>query len=101
MGLENSRQTRQVLNSLRTGDNITSDIQEILDEELKFYKSLYSSDNISTQTIRNYISNIPIENKLNDNSPSVCDGLFTLDECKTALSEMKQNKTPRSDGLTV
>ena len=101
MSLEKSRQTRKVLNSLRAGDKITSDIQQILDEEVKFYKTLYSTDNICRQNIRNYLSNIPLENKLNKSSSSQCDRLLTQDECKTALLEMKHNKSPGSDGLTV
>ena len=101
VGLEKSRQTRKVLNSLRVGNSIKNDIQQILDEEVKFYKTLYSTDNIDSKNIRHYLANISIENKLNQNSSSQCDGLFTLEECKTALSEMKHNKSPGSDGLTV
>ena len=29
----------------------------------------------------------------------MCDGKFTLDECKNALYEMKANKSPLSDGF--
>ena len=39
--------------------------------------------------------------KLNDIQRDSCEGLLTENECKEALFEMKNEKSPGSDGITV
>ena len=100
-GLEKARQTRKVMNSLVIEDKRIFEIKDILNEEVKFYKTLYTSDTINDDDINDYLSNLEIENKLNNDLSKSCDGLFTIDECKIALFEMKANKSPGSDGFTA
>ena len=39
--------------------------------------------------------------KLNEDNREICEGKLTKDECLKVLKEMKLNKTPGNDGLTV
>ena len=39
--------------------------------------------------------------KLNANEKAKCDGLISEDECEKVLKEMKNQKSPGSDGLTT
>ena len=47
------------------------------------------------------MSSMIIYKKLNDTEKRNCEGKITENECLKALKEMKNNKSPGSDGLTV
>ena len=65
---------------------------------MKFYQKLYSQYNQTNSTIDVFENNI---NKLNNIGQSTCDGLLLEEEGKIALKEMKNNKSPCSDGFTT
>ena len=72
---------------------------KILEEEKKFYESLYRSTNINPEKFKNspfFIS----ENvtALSEEEKSSCGGLVN-EECTNALKDFDNNKTPGTDGL--
>ena len=65
-----------------------------------FYSKLYANSGVD--------SNLPNDNiffkdlpKLSSDSREICEGKITEGECMAVLKEMKQNKTPGNDGLSV
>ena len=68
---------------------------------MKFYQRLYSSDNIQTGDIDNYLDNTTFTSTLTDDDANLCEGNFKLKELTEAIQEMKTNKSPGLDGLTV
>jgi len=100
--LENSRQTRKVMSTIRVKDKRISNISEILKHEVEFFKTLYQSDNVDTKDILiNYLNTNKNAPKLTQTEAQQCDGNLSDSECYTALLGMKKNKSPGSDGLTV
>ena len=67
-------------------------------KEMKFYQKLYARHNQTNSTIEYFDNNI---NKSNNCERNTCDGLLNEGECKIALKEMKNNKSPGSDGITT
>ena len=48
-----------------------------------------------------YIFEINLEKTLSEKDKSICDGEITITECADAVNEMKLNKSPGLDGLSV
>ena len=61
---------------------------------------MYSIDNNLDEETETIFLQCPIK-KLDDIDENKCEGLLTEYECKLALSEMNNNKSPGSDGITV
>ena len=74
---------------------------DILNEQVNFYSSLYSSKINATSKMRNYIDSTRLSNTLLQTDKQLCDQNITIDECRNALFSMKLNKSPGSDGLSV
>ena len=79
----------------------TSDNNEILEEEYKFYSNLYAADDIPEDDIKKYLNDTNNLNTLNDNENKVLEGSVSETECENAINNMKLNKSPGSDGLPV
>lgn len=74
-----------------TGKEYTKTI-DILDTLIKFYKKLYSSNNIDDDKVQEYLIIIKCE-KITNNEKKMCDELPTLQEYKLAIENMKiENK---------
>ena len=74
-----------------------TDPKKILEEEVKFYSALYSSDNNLKETDSDFFNDkIP---KISEHSRNLCDQEITLEECNTALKNLKNGKSPGSDGF--
>ena len=63
-----------------------------------FYEKLYLSRNNSNE-LHEYLQNTKFENILNNDEKNKLDTFPTLDECTYALFDMKENKSPGSDGI--
>lgn len=98
--LEKSRQTRKNIISLKKDNVILNNIKDILNEEVRFYSDLYRTPD-HNPNIENYVNDTLINSKLSDQDANICDGLITELEAKQALFNMKLNKSPGCDGLTV
>lgn len=99
--LEKRHHDSKTVSKLKVGENCyTEDQFEILEEEKKFYESLYCSTNINPEKFKNspfFIS----ENvtALSEEEKSSCEGLVNEEECTNALKDFDNNKTPGTDGL--
>ena len=63
-----------------------------------FYQTLYNSTNVQDTDIIDYLRNVNIEHILSDEEKNILDSPLTIDECRSALFDMKCNKSP---GLMV
>ena len=51
--------------------------------------------------LQKYIFETKLEKTLSEKDKSICDGEITVTECSDAVNEMKLNKSPGLDGLSV
>ncbi len=72
---------------------------EILQEEVRFYRHLYSSRKVSDEHIRTYLDSIEVGTVLSVEEQQELEGKLTEEECRDALKKMKSNKSPGLDGL--
>jgi len=96
---ESKRSEQKVIKQLRINNTIETDHVTILKEIKEYYASLYTAD-----ILMNYDDNSPFfENvvKLSDEDRAKHPEQLTEYECCNALKEMKNNKSPGSDGLTI
>lgn len=99
LGLEKKNQTNNTIKELRDVNNkIINTNSEIIKEICNFYENLYTTKSIDGNKISNYINDIKYPT-LNEQDKLICDALPTLDECKEAVFNMKNNKSPGLDGL--
>lgn len=95
LGLEKKRSTQNVISKLiaDNGKPITS-LLEILQEEVKFYKQLYKSRQISQESVQNYLKSIKLDHVVStDQQQLLLEGELTSQECVHALKKMKLNKS--------
>lgn len=100
MGLEKSRQTRKSIQTLKLNDKVITEQTEILNAEVNFYRTLYTSNNVDLDGITEYLDGVDIP-VLDKAAAEQCEGQLTEQECYESLKDMKLNKSPGSDGLTV
>ena len=60
-----------------------------------YYEKLYSKHDLKQSSYNNNVE------KLDEVEQNICEGLLTEQECAAALKEMKNQKSPGSDGLTT
>ncbi len=95
--LENSRQSSKVISALKCNGRTVTSTQDILEKSAEFYENLYTAENPDLAAQDFLLSQI--EKRL---SPEERDSLeIKLDSqsCYDALSSMKEQKSPGSDGL--
>jgi hypothetical protein len=73
----------------------------ILSTIKSYYEKLYTTKYPDENLTSNYIFDTKLENRLQDQDQSICDGKVTEEECSKAINNMKSNKAPGLDGLTV
>jgi exonuclease III len=96
--LEKRHAEKKSITKLVVESKEITNFSEIMSEQFKFYKNIYSSKTLNTSNINFFKENMQ---KLNDENSTKCEGKITEDECRLAINEMKNNKSPGSDGLTV
>ena len=101
-GLEKSRQNRNCICSLTdsNGNTVYSD-EEIHNVAAEFYSDLYANRSPSELDIDTFFDSVHPEYVLNADMQQKCEGLFTKEECFSAISNMKVNKAPGLDGLSI
>ena len=98
--LELQRQTYNTIKSLkREDDSVVTGNDNIIGTMCDFYKTLYTSNNIDTDSIDEYMSRVNFEQKLSDDENMFLESFPTINECRDAVFNMKVNKSPGSDGL--
>ena len=95
--LEKERYNRKVMSILKlSNDTITMDKDIILKEQAKYYANLYEEDtNVKFGLVNSSGVKITAAMKAN------LDRELSLAECKQAVFELKRDKTPGLDGLSV
>lgn len=104
LNLEKRNHSRKLVSKLKlqNGSVITNQF-DILEEQSKFYKSLYNSqqsDN-ADQAETGVFFNPSNITTLSDHEQASCEGLITEIEAFKALKEFAAAKTPGTDGLTT
>ena len=101
-GSEEQDKTKKAVNELydKSGKS-TTDLTEIIEIDVNYYKKLYTSTNPDNEKLKKYIENTKVQNKLSNNESDKCEGEITLGECTNAIFKMKLNKAPGLDGLSV
>ena len=74
--------------------------ENILEEQEKFYKSLYASTVSLDPSTHNFTSNSEIP-KLDNMEKEMCDLELTLTEIGQALKDLPNDKTPGNDGFST
>ena len=101
LNLEKRNYCRKTVTKLKVGnDKYTSDQFEILDEEKKFYESLYKSQNTNKPNFSEstFFASGNIT-PLKKEEQQLCEGLVSAEECSKALKECKNAKSPGTDGF--
>ena len=100
LSLENKHQSSNVIKELvnENGNKLTSD-NKILGEMCNFYEKLYTSKNIESENIDRYLSTLENISCLSNEEKNICDMFPTLEECESAVNDMKTNKSPGNDGI--
>ena len=80
--------------------HLVNNFEDVLENEVLFYEKLYTKRSENTK-IDEYLESVMPENILTDEESNKCEGLITFSECELAIAEMKLNKSPGNDGITV
>ena len=81
----------------KDGNNI-QDKQKMIDETRQFYEQLYKKRDLINKPIEGLVKSLP---KLEEDEARTIEGLITLKEASSALKNMKNGKSPGTDGMTV
>ena len=78
--------------------NHVSDPSKILSQQKDFYQKLYSTRSLENENCEFFFQH---DVKLSDEQKNLCEGNLSFRECGEALKNMKNGKSPGSDGFTV
>ena len=96
--LEKKRSETKLISRLKINNKINTNQTEILSETELFYKNLYNKREVGHSSYNFFDDSIRKLNNLDKNS---CEGHITEAECINSLKNMKNQKSPGSDGITV
>ena len=86
---------------LKEDGSYTKTDTEVIEEGYLFYKNLYKEELASKHEIKDYLNHTNSLRLLNKKEAESLEGKITRKECELALKNMKNNKSPGSDGLPV
>ena len=96
--LEKKQSEKKIIKSLRQNGNKITDIQKIMQMQSSFYTNLYKKRVIKDSSYNFFNNSI---NKISEHEKNKCEGNLTEYECGLSLKDMKNNKSPGSDGITT
>ena len=100
--LEKQNISKNTIRKLKRNDgSYTKNDADIMEEGRSFYENLYASEDISDNEIKNYQNEANNINILNENESRKLEGKITKQECESAIKNMKNNKSPGSDGIPI
>jgi hypothetical protein len=102
LGLEKTRQTPKIINSLYDENGvITRQQTKILQLSKSYYENLDKSTHPNIEEVKAYIDNTKINKKLRMEESLICEGKVNIEECTNALFKMRLNRSPDYDGIRV
>ena len=90
-----SKQMFKLIN--KNGEEIR-DTKEMINETKEFYEQLYKKRKVSDVNIEEIVTTLP---KLEEEQANTLEGKITYEEAANALKNMKNDKSPGTDGMTV
>jgi hypothetical protein len=92
LGLEKQRQIKKSICKLidENNENITDQIH-IRSTIKSYYENLHTTKYPDENLTSNYMFDTKLENRLQDQDQSICDGKVTAEECYSAINNMKSN----------
>ena len=79
-----------------------TDPTEILDEQQRFFQTLFSSQNHAVDDAKyKFLFDNDSIVRLNAEQQQHCEGMLTIDECLAALKTFNKNKSPGTDSFTA
>ena len=100
--LEKENIAKHNIKKLKRDDGTYTNTEtDIIEEGFLFYKTLYTKENTDIKEIKTYLETSNTSTMLDDREKESLEGKITHIECETALKNMKNNKSPGSDGLSV
>ena len=88
----------KTISRLNENNKILTDQTDILNAMKQFYSNLYKKGKCDNANL-NFYDETAI--KLNEEEQLTCEGNLTEHECANALKDMKNNKSPGTDGITT
>ena len=102
LNLEKRNNVRKHIRKLCVSGVITTDPYQILDEQRRFYNSLYESksDGTNDKLSEMFLRNLKMPT-LSEGQKQSCEGEISLEELKSVLNSFQNNKSPGNDGLPI
>ena len=98
--LEKHNAANNTIKTLEREDgSYTKNETEVIEEGRNFYKKLYTKESSNEEDMTKYLEDIDERHILKDDDSKALEGIITQKECEEALRNMKDNKSPGSDGL--
>lgn len=99
--MENRNYTSKAMPNLFKSNGVLTETEsEIIKETKLFYENLYTFRAVNDVNLE-HILNFPDIPKLNEQQKNSLEGLIKEEEVKRCLQNMKNNKSPGSDGFTA
>ncbi len=98
--LEKSRLSTSVIETLNIDGTVTNNPQSIASFCSKFYSKLYQK-NYSEEAARTFLEPAKNCKTISRDDRNLCDSELTLAEVSKSILELKNNKSPGTDGLTI
>ena len=100
LSLERRNYTNKVMTKLILDNNEEIPSQDVIKEQTRFYKTLYTSKEVLFNECHSSCFFNHYRTKLSDIEKESCEGKISPQECHTALKAMSDNKSPGIDGFT-
>ena len=65
----------------------------------EYYSDLYRERSLNVRDMEMFFDSVVPERQLSDEAREKCEGKFSNNECKLAITKMKKNKSPGLDGI--
>ena len=96
--LEKKRGAEKLWTRIKGSDGrYKDDIESILEEQVSFYKQLFTSEGWDRDAAENLLQNI--DHKLSEENKKICEMEISLDEISKAVKILKLDKSPGEDGI--
>ncbi len=102
LNLEKRNYVNKLITQLQVNDTLITDQKDILTEERNFYKTLYSEKlDPNSESYKKSFRNFDLNDlcKLDEKTKAECDKSVTEKELLGSLKELKNGRTPGSDGF--